>query len=81
MVDSGQLLLAGAFAEPTDGACFAFAASTTSEIEAFAKADPYVVEGLVTEWEVRQWSVVAGDSVADVLAREAEGGPSKTAVK
>jgi uncharacterized protein YciI len=27
---------------------------------AFAEADPYVVNGLVTSWRVRQWTVVVG---------------------
>ena len=28
--------------------------------EEFAKNDPYVVNGLVTEWNVRPWTVVFG---------------------
>ena len=26
----------------------------------FAEADPYVLEGIVTSWTVREWSVVVG---------------------
>jgi uncharacterized protein YciI len=28
--------------------------------EDFARADPYVRNGLVTRWRVREWSVVIG---------------------
>ena len=29
-------------------------------VEAFAQADPYVRNGLVREWRVREWNVVVG---------------------
>jgi uncharacterized protein YciI len=29
-------------------------------VEAFANADPYVVNGLVKSWRVRTWNVVIG---------------------
>lgn len=32
-----------------------------SAVERFAREDPYVTEGLVTRWEVREWVVVIGD--------------------
>jgi uncharacterized protein YciI len=37
-------------------------------VEAFALADPYVTEGLVTAWRVRSWNVVIG---ADHLSSKA----------
>jgi uncharacterized protein YciI len=59
-VARGEMRMAGALAEPVDGAVFVFAPETSVEkIEAFAKADPYVLNGLVTEWKVRPWMVVA----------------------
>lgn len=30
--------------------------------EAFARADPYVKNGLVTRWHVRKWTTVAGEN-------------------
>ena len=54
----GDLVLAGAFADPVDGALLVFRASNRSVAEAFARADPYVINGLVTRWSVREWSVV-----------------------
>jgi len=56
----GQLLLAGAFADPVDGALLIFEAPDKSIPEEFARNDPYVTSGLVTRWEVRPWTVVAG---------------------
>ncbi len=54
----GELVLAGAFADPVDGALLVFRAPDRSVVEAFARSDPYVVNGLVTRWHVREWSVV-----------------------
>jgi len=56
----GRLLLAGAL-KPADGALLVFRADTASEVERFANADPYVANGLVTAWRVREWSVVIGE--------------------
>jgi len=36
-------------------------ASDRSVVEAFARNDPYVTNGLVTRWEVRPWAVVVGN--------------------
>ena len=59
-VARGEMRMAGALADPVDGAVFVFSPETPQErIEAFAKSDPYVVNGLVTEWKVRPWMVVA----------------------
>lgn len=55
-----ELVLAGALAEPADGAVFGFKTEHRSEIEQFAQSDPYVIEGLVKQWRVRKWNVVVG---------------------
>jgi uncharacterized protein len=57
----GELLLGGALADPVDGAVLVFRGSSVSVAEEFAMADPYVRNGLVTNWRVRRWSVVVGD--------------------
>ena len=59
-VERGELVLAGALADPVDGAVLVFRAEDGSVAEAFAAADPYVRNGLVTAWRVRAWTVVAG---------------------
>jgi uncharacterized protein YciI len=61
----GILLLAGALGDPPDGALLVFRADSPSVAEDFARTDPYVIEGLVTAWRVRPWTVViGGDAVA-----------------
>ncbi|MGE0599576.1 MAG: YciI-like protein [Dehalococcoidia bacterium] len=56
--DDGQLVLAGAYADPVDGAALVF--RTREAAEAFVAADPYVKSGLVTGWRIREWTVVIG---------------------
>jgi hypothetical protein len=57
----GELILGGALTEPVDGAVLLFKADSASTVEEFAKNDPYVRNGLVTSWRVRQWTTVVGD--------------------
>ncbi|RZF25263.1 hypothetical protein EVC45_34260 [Paraburkholderia sp. UYCP14C] len=63
-VERGELLLAGALAEPTDGAVLLFSGASAVVAEAFAKADPYVLSGLVTRWRVREWTTVVGEQAS-----------------
>ncbi|PRY06228.1 YciI-like protein [Paraburkholderia sp. BL25I1N1] len=63
-VERGELLLAGALAEPTDTAVLLFQGDSATAAEAFAKADPYVLAGLVTCWRVREWTTVVGEGAA-----------------
>lgn len=57
----GEIVLAGAFADPFDKALLIFHTRDKTIPESFAQADPYVVNGLVKHWEVRSWSVVIGN--------------------
>ena len=57
----GELILAGALAEPPDGALLVFKADTPKPAEDFVKQDPYVRNGLVKRWEIRPWTVVVGN--------------------
>ena len=57
----GEIVLAGALADPADGAMLVFRGSGPETAEAFAKADPYVLNGLVKSWRVRKWNTVVGD--------------------
>jgi uncharacterized protein len=56
--DRGELLLAGALADPYDRALLVFAGDSPTVAEAFARNDPYVTNGLVAAWTVRQWNEV-----------------------
>jgi uncharacterized protein YciI len=62
-----DLLLGGALAKPVDGAVLLFSGATPEAAEAFARTDPYVLNGLVTSWRVREWTTVVGIDPAVVL--------------
>jgi uncharacterized protein YciI len=61
----GELLLAGALAEPPDRAVLVFRAADRGIVEDFARRDPYVLNGAVARWEVRPWTVVIGDDLPE----------------
>ena len=65
----GELLLAGALADPADRALLVFRVPERSIVEDFARNDPYVIQGLVTRWEVRSWTVVIGDDASGASPR------------
>jgi uncharacterized protein YciI len=56
--EDGKIVMAGAFADPADGSAIVFKADTIAEVEEFAKNDPYVTNGVVKDWHIRQWTVV-----------------------
>jgi len=60
----GELVMAGALAEPVDGAVLLFESDTPEVVERFAREDPYVIQGLVTGWRVRPWTTVVGELAA-----------------
>ena len=59
--DRGELTIAGALADPVDSALLAFTSAEAAE--QFAQNDPYVRDGLVTKWRVREWSTVIGPGI------------------
>ena len=63
----GELILAGALADPPDGAVLLFRGQDGAAARAFAENDPYVKAGLVTHWSVRNWTTVVGDAAATPL--------------
>lgn len=67
--DSGELVLAGATGAPVDGALLLFTGDSPEAAEAFARADPYVTNGLVTGWRVRPWATVVGEAAAMPVGR------------
>ena len=58
--ERGELVMAGALDEPADSAVLVFKGEGPSAAEKFAQNDPYVKDGLITEWKVRPWTVVIG---------------------
>lgn len=59
--ERGELLLGGALANPVDKAFLLFRGPDRRVAEEFARNDPYVTNGLVGRWEVREWTVVIGN--------------------
>jgi uncharacterized protein len=59
-LENGTLVMGGALADPPDGAVLLFKGNSPAVAEEFARHDPYVKNGLITEWHVREWTVVVG---------------------
>jgi uncharacterized protein YciI len=57
----GELHLAGALSDPFDRALLVWATDDEALVARFVESDPYVVNGLVTRWQIRKWNVVVGD--------------------
>jgi len=68
-VERGELVLGGAFANPIDGTVLLFKGDSPAAAEAFPTRDPYVVNGLVTKWRVREWTTVVGELAENPLPR------------
>ena len=60
-VERGELVLGGALVNPVDGVVVVFKGDSPAVAEDFARADPYVANGIVKRWYVREWTTVAGD--------------------
>ena len=61
---SDALVLGGALADPAERAMLLFEGDSPEAAKRFANADPYVQNGLVKRWEVRQWTTVVGKYAA-----------------
>jgi len=72
--ERGELVLAGALANPVDGAVLLFRGESPDVAEKFARADPYVTSGAVKRWSVREWITVAGKDAASPVRPGALGG-------
>lgn len=59
-VERGELVLGGALANPVDGAILVFQGDSPEAAEKFAQTDPYVLNGLIKRWYVREWTTVIG---------------------
>ncbi len=44
------------------GAVLLFQGDSPKAVEEFAKADPYVLNGVIKSWRVREWTTVVGDN-------------------
>lgn len=66
-VERGELVLGGAMNDPVDGTLLLFKGETREVAEQFARVDPYVLNGLVKQWRVREWTTVIGAGAATPL--------------
>ena len=66
-VERGELVLGGAMNDPVDGTLLLFKGETREVAEQFARVDPYVLNGLVKQWRVREWTTVVGAGAATPL--------------
>jgi uncharacterized protein YciI len=69
--ERGELVLGGALANPLDGAVVLFKGDSPEVAEKFARADPYVANGIVKRWYVREWTTVAGNDAATPVSPSA----------
>ena len=58
--ERGEIVMAGGLGDPLEQAMIVFRVADASTPENFARADPYVKQGLVKSWRVKPWNVVVG---------------------
>lgn len=62
--EKDELILGGVVTDPLDGAVLLFKADSPRIVEAFVQSDPYVKNGLVTDWRIRPWNTVVGEDAS-----------------
>jgi hypothetical protein len=67
-VEQGSLCLGGALQSPASQALLVFKGKNSQVVKDFAKQDPYVLNGLITEWRVNEWNIVLGLGINSVAA-------------
>jgi uncharacterized protein YciI len=65
--ERGELVLGGAVGDPVEGSMLLFSTNSPDVPAAFAKSDPYVLNGLVTRWRVAPWMTVAGQQASNPI--------------
>jgi uncharacterized protein YciI len=74
----GELVFGGALANPVDGAVLMFKGSSPEVTEKFAKTDPYVTNGIVKRWYIREWTTVVGEDAATPVRPSAAAAPTSS---
>lgn len=65
--ERGEVVLGGAVGDPVEGTILLFAGDSPEIAADFARADPYVLNGLVTRWRVAPWFTVAGHQASNPI--------------
>jgi uncharacterized protein YciI len=68
--DRGELILAGALTDPLDTGIILFKGESTEVVEKFVKEDPYINNGLIRSWRIREWATVVGKDASSILRPE-----------
>lgn len=63
----GELVLAGALTDPLDTGVILFKGDSPEIVERFVKDDPYINNGLVREWRIREWATVVGEDASSKM--------------
>jgi len=66
-VERGELVLAGALTDPLDTGVILFKGESKEVVERFLEEDPYVNNGLIQSWRIREWATVVGQDASAQL--------------
>jgi uncharacterized protein YciI len=69
-LERGELVQAGAYADPVDGSVLLFRGDSPAVAEEFARQDPFVQHGFVERWWVREWTTIVGAEATTPLLPE-----------
>lgn len=69
-VDRGELIYAGALTDPLDTGVILFKGENAEIVEKFVKEDPYINNGLVRSWRIREWATVVGNEASSIMRPE-----------
>ncbi len=58
--DRGEVIMGGAHEDIDKGALIIFKVDDKQTVQEFAAQDPYVIEGVVTGYDINQWNVAIG---------------------
>ncbi len=58
--ERGDLILGGALGDPVESSLLLFSCDSPEIPAAFARVDPYVLNGVVLRWSVKPWNTVVG---------------------
>jgi uncharacterized protein len=65
--DRGELVLGGAVGDPVESSLLLFKCDSPEVPAAFAKGDPYVLNGIVLHWRVSPWNTVVGPDCSNPI--------------
>jgi uncharacterized protein YciI len=64
---AGKMIGGGPYSPATPGALFVFEDSNDDVVKKFVNDDPYVKNGLVTSWTIKEWNVLIGSIMTSKL--------------